>query len=105
MKWCCVGLKTMFEQRYERNIFVFAEPPSFDDQFHSFWIAMRCVDYKNLDQMSKVKLPIDVPVTISTRFPISFCPWCGKKLQKFYKRDYGILIDDKLIKEFSLLCE
>jgi hypothetical protein len=103
-KWCCPGLETAFAERGDRTIFVFAEPPG---EFSSatFWIAMRAVEQEALSQLPALALPPETAFTIATRKPISFCPWCGKRLGRFYRRRYSQLADPKLTAEFKLPAE
>ncbi|RLC19390.1 MAG: hypothetical protein DRI57_07185 [Deltaproteobacteria bacterium] len=102
MKWCCQGLKHIFEQRYDRTIFAFAEAPENVSENVSFWLGMRCVEHKELDNLRRAGFPDNMPVTINTRVPISFCPWCGKKLAKFYRKNYCQLTDPEISDEFKL---
>ena len=104
-KWCCLGLETAFSERGERTIFVFAEPPSEFTPSPTFWVAMRAVEQEALSQLPALALPPETAFTLSTRKPISFCPWCGKRLARFYRRHFSLLADPKLTTEFKLPSE
>ena len=101
-KWCCLGMQTAFSERGDRTIFVFAEPPNeFIDRV-TFWIAMRAVTQDALSELHPLALPPETFLTIATRKAISFCPWCGTRLARFYRRRYSQLVDAKLTEEFKL---
>lgn len=105
MKWCCDGIKYMYDQRHSRTIYVYAEPASTESAKPIFWIAMRCVEQVDLDKMKQLNLHNNIPITISTRMPINYCPWCGVKLTKFYHKLYIQLEDQELINEFATLAQ
>ena len=101
MKQCCIGIANVFAQRYYRTIFIFAEPPSNISSDAIFWIGMRCIDYDKLAEVKKSGIPSTVPITISTRIPIVYCPWCGVNLADYYHNIYNQLVDHKIIDEFN----
>ena len=103
MKWCCEGLKHSVDNRYERTIFVFSEHTGVVNEKPLFWLGMRSVKNNDLSIFNEQSLNCNVPITLRTRVPIFYCPWCGKKLLKYYKNNYNNLIDNELIKEFTLL--
>src|SRR5688572_19573938 len=97
--WCCDGIKHMFARRYGRHIYVFAEPPI--ERLNlpvSFWLATRSVEQKHLH----THVRCEYPVTISTRVPIKYCPWCGKNLLKFYGANFQHLLDDGISAEHAV---
>lgn len=100
MKWCCEGLKYLFERRFESTIFVFAEPPSNTSDQIAFWLGMRSVEHKNLEKLASFNFSGDIPITIATRIPMKYCITCGKNLSKFYKKNYEQLVDPEILKEF-----
>jgi hypothetical protein len=101
MKWCCDGIIHMFEQRYYRTIFVFAKPPSSTLNSATFWIGMRSVEHDKVEELRMLNIPRDIPITISTSFPISHCPWCGVNLSHYYRNSYSQLVDDEISNEFK----
>jgi hypothetical protein len=64
---------------------------------------MRAVEKNSIGSFSIS--PPDVPLTISTRIPIHFCPWCGIKLAKFYKKHFQLLSDKTIADEFDIPLE
>jgi hypothetical protein len=98
--WCCGGLKDRFERRYDRGLFVFAEPPTSDGRYPaSYWLAMRSVRKQDVERLKELKGERDLPITIQTWFPIQFCPWCGTRLKRFYARHYELLVDPQMTTE------
>ncbi len=96
-------MKWSFEERGRRGIYVFAEPPRPEIKIGvTFYMAFRAVDEKCIEQIRQTDFPEDCPITISTRTGMRYCPWCGVKLEKFYKRNYHQLIDERLSAEFPL---
>jgi hypothetical protein len=104
-RWCCLGLETAFSERGDRTIFVFAEPPGEFNPSPTFWVAMRAVEQEALSQLPTLALPPETAFTIATRKPISFCPWCGKRLDRFYRQRHSQLTDPNLTAEFKLPAE
>ena len=92
-KWCCKNLKDAFEARDRRGICVLAElSESRIDVGATFWIGMRSIDVS--DSMPEPADGGDVtPVLIETRHRIFFCPWCGCRLERFYRKIYEQLYD------------
>ena len=97
MKWCCDGLKHLFEKRNESGIFIFAEPPNEFSEDVTFWLAMRSTAPEDL-----IRLKTDnSEVSIRTRIPIKYCPNCGAKLNKAYKKTYLEIVDETILRLFE----
>ena len=96
--WCCEAFKRAFEERLSRGIFVYAEPtvPKYNIEV-TYWIGMRSIDFHEKDRfiahISKQEIPPGPPLaqTLLTWLRIIFCPWCGKKLEKYYKKTTSYL--------------
>ena len=107
-KWCCFGLENAFSKREERGIFVFATPPDEGEIKPSFWLGMRSVNKKDQLDFSKYlnekceKIDKTIDITISTRTPIKYCPWCGKNLVIKYLKSFKMLIDESIADEFKI---
>ena len=101
--WCCEGFKFSFEERYERTIFVYAEEDLSENKTNlSFWICMRSISKDQIDNLPIGGLK-EIPVTISTRKPIKYCPWCGAELSKFYQKKFSHILDSSIEKEFEII--
>ncbi|WP_444909973.1 hypothetical protein [Microbulbifer sp. TRSA005] len=93
-KWCCEGMKHSYEDRKGRTIFAFAiEDPNSEKASPLFWLGSRAVEQEHL---GKINFKSEFPVTMSTRVPIIYCPWCGVNLAKHYSKSYGMLVDSSL---------
>ena len=99
-KWCCVALETAFAERRDRTIFVFADPPS-DDGEVRFWLGSRAMTFDALHEDPPLAIPPHLVLTLSTRKPMAFCPWCGTRLARFYRRRHVQLLDPELTREFG----
>ena len=99
-KWCCLALETAFSERRDRTIFVFADPPT-EDQEVRFWLASRAMSFDALAEDPPPVIPAHLVLTLATRRPLSFCPWCGVRLVRFYRRRYVQLLDPDLTSEFG----
>ncbi len=91
----------MFEQRYGRTIYFFAEPPMNKSDHPTYWIGMRSVIKEDIDKLKQINIPDNIPITINTRIPIRYCPFCGKNIPKFYKRINNELNDETISSEFT----
>ncbi len=100
MKVCCEGFMEMYKKRFDRFMFVFADKDNTTGEV-TFWLGMRCVEHKELKNITKISVPDNLPITINTSVPIHFCPWCGKKLIKYYKHRYDFFLDMEIQKEFN----
>ena len=101
--WCCDGLREHFDRRYERGIFVFAEPATEDGRRPtSFWLAMRSVRREDMGRLQVWNPPAGLPLTILTWYPIWFCPWCGAYLARHYRDQHELLTDPLVSQEHGL---
>lgn len=97
MKWCCEGLRHLFEKRKKSGIFIFAEPPSEFSDSVTFWLTMRGTSQEDL-----IRIKTDnSSILISSRIPIKYCPNCGAKLHKAYKKSFHELEDESILKSFE----
>ena len=92
-------METAHGERRDPTLFVFADPPV-DDELR-FWLATRAMPWAALQEDPPLQIPPHLPLIVSTRRPIHFCPWCGTKLARFYKRRFEQLLDPELSSEFG----
>jgi len=77
MKWCCLTFRSWYEAAGERGIAVLMGRNSDGDP--EFVIQQRAID-KNIES-----LPVtDYPISIVSDVRITYCPWCGRHLRKWY---------------------
>jgi len=100
-KWCCDSMQGASAHRRGRAIFVFADPPSEEGGEVRFWLASRALDYDMIREDPPPVIPPYLALTPSTRQSIAFCPWCGSRLSRFYRRRYTQLLDSELDTEFG----
>ena len=79
-KWCCAGFQAHYESAGERGFAVLVEKD--DDFVVRFLIQSRAVA-KNDEARLKIASG-DVLVGLVTETALTFCPWCGVKLKRFY---------------------
>lgn len=106
MKWCCEGLKQAFEDRHNRGIYIYCEPDhSLLKCGPTFWMGMRSVNTEDSGRFSELMKTVaqdntdSLPITIGTWRRVKFCPWCGKNLERYYKKNFDMLIDETISKE------
>ena len=87
--WCCQGFEAAFIAAGRRGIGVrFA---SSGDSYKVF-VQMRCVD-SGREQSVTAATP-DTQITLVEDVPISFCPWCGKRLTFYERRAKSMIRSD-----------
>ncbi|MBI1375298.1 MAG: hypothetical protein GC159_21480 [Phycisphaera sp.] len=95
LKWCCEGIRYRFECRTERGFFVFAEPPNrISGERPSFWIGVNAIDEAQSQYLPDKIGGESIVYLIKTWLPIRYCPWCGKKLERFYRNRWRQLFDE-----------
>lgn len=80
MKYCCAGFEHALNNSGNDGFSIKAIR-EFDSLF--FWLyfhSLKAGDERNID-VSKVRIKL----ILSERVSIKFCPWCGKKLHRYYK--------------------
>lgn len=103
-EWCCSLFRWAFESRRGRGQFIFASPPVPDAwPAHSFWLAFRSEAREHLSRMSREPLaPPDVKVYLSSIQAIFYCPWCGRRLARYYGKATAQLLDPELCRELQV---
>lgn len=93
--YCCNGLKSLADNRNKNgfSLEVYSEGGE-----PSFWIIMRSIAEEHIESIV-INTNASTEAVFWTRVHISFCPWCGKKLEKFYKKNWKILFSP--IENFS----
>jgi hypothetical protein len=98
-RWCCDGLRFAYARREERGMYVFAEPPVPEIQSPvSFWLGTRAVAHRHLARVPDFP-SAGVPFTVATWLHIKHCPWCGSRLDDFYRETYDQLLDERISDE------
>ena len=100
-KWCCSSFETAYADRRQRSIFVFADEPSESGEEPRFWLASRALDFDQANADPPVEIPLHLALTPSTRKPVAFCPWCGTRLARFYRKRFTQLLDPEVSLELG----
>ena len=86
MRWCCPGFHGHFEKAGKRLFCIFADTtgstPCFVLQFRA---NERQIDINSPE-----------PISLIGEIVISFCPWCGRNLLKFYRKRIDELARNEL---------
>ncbi len=80
MNWCCIPFKTWYEAAGERGTAILVGRNSGGKP--EFIIQHRAVD-KEIASLP----PTEYPVTTISELCISYCPWCGRQLDKWYGKN------------------
>jgi hypothetical protein len=85
MKWCCVGFKGNYEMAGQRGPSILVGRDSLG--MPEVTLQCRVVDR---GQESSIKSD-NYPVSIVTDIRIVFCPWCGRNVEEWYRREIDAL--------------
>ncbi len=83
MKWCCTAFRERFELAGERGFGVFVSTR--DDPRPAF-----ILQHRTLDRGTAIPNTA-VPMSVFADCQIHFCPWCGVKLEKYYRGEFKLL--------------
>ena len=78
MRWCCMPFENLYKDEGNRGFSVVPSNEYSEDEY-KFILKCRVVDFG-----SEHTVKADVPVSIISNMPITYCPWCGKNLKKWY---------------------
>lgn len=80
MKWCCLTFKSWYEAAGERGFAILVGRDSAGKP--QFTIQHRSVDVE-MEDLVKTETPLSLVADIQ----IDYCPWCGRKLDKWYAKN------------------
>lgn len=87
MKYCCEGLKGAAENAEKAGLSVVINNELANEQFFQLVFRSSSVGDDEII-MKHLKEKTDIPkLILGQQATIIYCPWCGKKLLKFYKKD------------------
>jgi hypothetical protein len=99
-KWCCPALQEYFSRRDSRGFVIFAEPPNPPVTTEpTFWFAVQAVDRDDLPRLPKPPDGCSLRIMLQTWGRVFFCPWCGRKLERYYRNRWQQLYDEKISKD------
>lgn len=84
VKWCCVGFQNLYQAAGERTfaILVGRDPlgaPEFT------------LHHRALSRGQTLPTTGDVPISLVSDLRIRFCPWCGRRLDRQYRKHVDAL--------------
>lgn len=80
MKYCCPGFQAQFQNTGARGFAVFYESGDLGGPL--FVLQHRLFD------LGRERIHDVAPsVTLVDQVGIQFCPWCGRRLEKWYRKD------------------
>lgn len=93
IKFCCALFRAAMTTPGRRGTSIIPHRhPRFGDAFY--------LEFRAIDEPFEgtFKGPPDIPIVVTTEQAIKYCPWCGTKLEKFYRKSFDqlpfILEDD-----------
>src|ERR1700753_1600940 len=92
MKWCCLAFKGWYEEAGSRGFTVLVGRNATGGP--QFVLQHRAVD-KGLEE----SVTSQVPISSVSDIHIQYCPWCGRKLDKWY----GNKIDELYREGFKVI--
>jgi len=87
-RFCCPTFEDSYNNHKRRGFSIDVFPPE-----PLFWLWFRAVDAGREEAFSGLELSTDVSLVTRTR--LLFCPWCGKRLDKFYRRTWTLLVREE----------
>jgi hypothetical protein len=83
VKWCCAGFKAHYEAAGEQSFAILVDRR--DDGKAQFVLQFRALS-------EGTTLPeSDVRICLLADTRIRFCPWCGRKLARWYEKHVDVL--------------
>lgn len=78
VKWCCPGFERKYGQGGERGTAILYGFLGGELQFY--------LQFRALERGDVLEYVSPKPISLVTQVAINFCPWCGKRLVKHYKK-------------------
>ena len=79
IKWCCHYFENMFGSKGHRGFSIILRDDT--DNISNFLIQFRAVEGANENTIKSEK-----PLSLEGNITLAFCPSCGKKLSKYYRK-------------------
>jgi hypothetical protein len=84
MKWCCITFKSWYEAAGKRGFAILVGRDSAGKP--QFTIQHRSID-PEMEDLVKTETPLSLVADIQ----ISYCPWCGRNLERWYGKNVDTL--------------
>lgn len=86
LPWCCSGFRAHYEEGGSRGTSIVVVADETGEP--RFLLQHRTVDLADQASMPK----ISVPINLVSQTGLRFCPWCGQRLARFYRRSWSRLV-------------
>jgi hypothetical protein len=90
MKWCCTAFENHYRIAGERGIAIVVGA---GDQHGPLFL----VQARAFDRDRTPEFKVTEPMSLVTETVVDFCPWCGVRLHKWYRKHLPELIMPDLI--------
>ncbi len=84
MKWCCVSFKANYEAAGDRGFALLVERDADGD-------PRFLIQHRAMKLGEEQKTGTTVPVSLVSQTGLRYCPWCGRRLARWYKRQVDAL--------------
>ncbi len=93
MKYCCNGFEEVHKNYDKRGVSIFAK-----DHFGqpTFIMLFRSININDEKELSEAINEFQKTYYIATERVIVYCPWCGRKLSRFYKKTWNNILGKSL---------
>ena len=84
MRWCCTVFEGWYSQAGERGLGVLAGiTPDNEPEF--------LIQFRAIGDGERLSVSSPEAILTETQIGILYCPWCGRKLEQWYRRDLAEL--------------
>ncbi len=77
VKWCCEAFRRRHSRGGARGAAVLQ---TLSEEESRFYMQFRALE----PGVGALPFPVESPVSLVEQVPITYCPWCGKNLEKVY---------------------
>lgn len=95
-KYCCARFGEAIENAGKNGLSVIAQADINNKPF--FIMIFRSLDNDDQKEYAEIvgKTGYKKKVCLATELSIQYCPWCGKNLQRFYRKDWVNMVGERL---------
>ena len=84
LKWCCPGVRALHQMAGERTFSILVNSDLSGR-------AVFTLQHRALNPGAELPSSDGVAVSLVSDLRLQYCPWCGKKLESFYKKQIDAL--------------
>jgi hypothetical protein len=95
MEWCCAAFRGHHEAAGQKGLTVFAATNS----QHRYYFVLQ---YRAIDNIRNEALDhIQTPVTVLAEIAVRYCPWCGRRLARAYRKHIPEILRNDLKTDYD----